>query len=197
MKIFFCTLYYLHPLNYAYSLKTLKYPVPILDLHPRSCLLCGPESSLLDIHQDASDAILFFSFLPAVLVSASLCSKQQSYSGNDSFPRSPSKYLPTLWICLFFFKDHRTQNMGYIWQDSGLNSFLAEIMLCPTDLQPEVLFGTLAGRMGQYTAFNIFFVTSLFFKFFVMWQIIVIFWWKKKSHRVELSLTLEEDNQLI
>ena len=33
-------------------------------------------------------------------------------------------------------------------------------MLCLTDLQPEVFFGTLEGRMGQYIVFNIFFTMA-------------------------------------
>lgn len=132
---------------------------------------------LLDIHQHAGDAILFFPFLPVILVSASLCSKEQSYCGNDSFPRS---HLSTILrsVCLFSLEDQRTQNMDYIWQEAGLNSFLADAMLCMTVSQPEEWFRTVE-EWDSIAAFHIFFATSLIFfkEYFLMWQKLLSLWW--------------------
>lgn len=73
-----------------------------------------------------------------------------------------TKYLPMLWVYLFFLEDKRTQNMDYIWQDAGLNSFLADIMLCITDLKPKDWFGQWKGEWESIAAFNIFFGASFF-----------------------------------
>ena len=103
---FFCKLSYLHPLNSEYSLRYSNILFPFcVCTHCHVCFVVQ-NLPLLDIHQHASDAILFFSFLPAIFC-ISLCSKEQSYSGNDSFPRS---HLSTFLCSRYFCSFRRSEN---------------------------------------------------------------------------------------